>query len=188
MPIIVLHKSLDSQRHIVFICATDDFSGDAAARVPPMSSSEILSTPAYASWAALPMYFQMNVGDWRALSALCWAGEFPSKVHEHRSRDGCCQGHGGATTTGPDATYPPAICQNSGGGGVGGGGPAGGRGRGSCRGSGGGGVPAGGRGGVWPGVRGGVQPGVKGGGLGLGLRLGLALGLGLGLGLGPGLG
>ena len=25
--------------------------------------------------------------------------------------------HGGATTTGPDATYPPAICQNSGGGG-----------------------------------------------------------------------
>ena len=39
--------------------------------------------------------------------------------------------HGGATTTGPDATYPPAICQNSGGGGGGGrvgGGPAGGRG------------------------------------------------------------
>ena len=30
--------------------------------------------------------------------------------------------HGGATTTGPDATYPPAICQNSGGGGGGGGG------------------------------------------------------------------
>ena len=27
--------------------------------------------------------------------------------------------HGGATTTGPDATYPPAICQNSGGGGSG---------------------------------------------------------------------
>ena len=50
---------------------------------------------------------------------------------------------GGATTTGPDATYPPAICQNSGGGGGGG----------SCRGSGGG--------GVWPGVRGGVQPGVN---------------------------
>ena len=28
--------------------------------------------------------------------------------------------HGGATTTGPDATYPPAICQYSGGGGAGG--------------------------------------------------------------------
>ena len=27
-----------------------------------------------------------------------------------------CIHHGGATTTGPDATYPPAICQNSGGG------------------------------------------------------------------------
>ena len=48
--------------------------------------------------------------------------------------------HGGATTTGPDATYPPAICQNSGGGGGGGGG-------------------------VWPGVGGGVKPGVGGGGL-----------------------
>ena len=28
--------------------------------------------------------------------------------------------HGGATATGPDATYPPAICQNPGGGGGGG--------------------------------------------------------------------
>ena len=38
-----------------------------------------------------------------------------------------CPTHGGATTTGPDATYPPAICQNSGGGAeLGGGGPAGG--------------------------------------------------------------
>ena len=37
--------------------------------------------------------------------------------------------HRGATTTGPDATYPPAICQNSGGGGgrqLGGGGGGGG--------------------------------------------------------------
>ena len=42
---------------------------------------------------------------------------------------------GGATTTGPDATHPPTIFQNLGGGGC------------SCRGSGGG--------GVWPGVRGG---------------------------------
>ena len=107
--------------------------------------------------------------------------------------------HGGATTTGLDATHPPTIFQNSGGGGGGGGGaqlgggPAGGRGGGgSSRGVGGGGVPAGGReggvpaggrgGGVWPGVgggglargHGGVQPGVRGGGcLGLGLRLGL---------------
>ena len=34
--------------------------------------------------------------------------------------------HGGATTTGPDATHPPAICQNSGGGGGGAGGRSGG--------------------------------------------------------------
>ena len=55
-----------------------------------------------------------------------------------------CPRHGGATTTGPDATYPPAICQNSGGGGGGvggvrlgvGGGPTRGLGGGSCRGSG----------------------------------------------------
>ena len=56
--------------------------------------------------------------------------------------------HGGATTNGPDATTPPAICQNSGGvGGAIGGGPARGLGGGflpgvgggcSCRGSGGG--------------------------------------------------
>ena len=52
----------------------------------------------------------------------------------------------GATTTGPDATHPPAICQNSGGGHLGGG---------SSRGS----------GGVKPGVGGGVLPGVGGGGL-----------------------
>ena len=51
---------------------------------------------------------------------------------------------GGATTTGPDATQPPAICQNSGGA-VGGGGSSRGsgggssRGSGSCQGSGGGG-------------------------------------------------
>ena len=47
--------------------------------------------------------------------------------------------HGGVTTTGPDATHPPTIFQNSGGGGELGGGPAGGRG--------GGGAPPGGRGG-----------------------------------------
>ena len=35
-------------------------------------------------------------------------------------------GHGRVTTTGPDATHPPAICQNSGGGGSGGGGRLGG--------------------------------------------------------------
>ena len=56
-----------------------------------------------------------------------------------------CPCHGGATTTGPDATYPPAICQNSGGGGGGGGG--------------------GGQswGGVWPGVGGGGLAGSRGG-------------------------
>ena len=50
--------------------------------------------------------------------------------------------HEGATTTSPDATYPPAICQNSGGGGVqpgvGGGGSSRGSGGGASRGSGGG--------------------------------------------------
>ena len=56
---------------------------------------------------------------------------------------------GGATTTGPDATYPPAICQNSWGGGV-----QPGVGGGSCRGLG---------GGVWLGVRG-ASDGVRGGG------------------------
>ena len=73
-------------------------------------------------------------------------------------------GHGGATTTGPDATYPPAICQNSGGGGGGGGG------------------------GVLPGVWGGVLPGVGGGGGLAGGQGGVGWGerggwLGLGLGL-----
>ena len=72
------------------------------------------------------------------------------------SMSGAAWGHGGATTTGPDATYPPAICQNSRGGG---GQSWGGSGRGS-----GGGVPAGGRGGVKPGSGGGL-PGVGGGGL-----------------------
>ena len=79
----------------------------------------------------------------------------------------CCvqlQGNpGGATTTGPDATPPPAICQNLGGGGgaVGGG---------SSRGSGGssrgrgGGVFLPGVGGVLAGGQGGVQLGVRGGG------------------------
>ena len=61
-----------------------------------------------------------------------------------------CQGHGGATTTGPDATHPPTIFENLGGGG------------GSQPGVGGGGVPPGGRGGVWQGVGGGVWPGVMG--------------------------
>ena len=62
--------------------------------------------------------------------------------------------HGGVTTTGPDATHPPTIFQNSGGGELGGG---------SSRGSGGGGVPPGGRGGVFfPGSGGGVWPGVMG--------------------------
>ena len=66
-----------------------------------------------------------------------------------------CTG-GGATTTGPDATHPPTIFQNlGGGGGQLGGGPSGVRG---------GGVPPGGQGGVWPGGYGGVQPGVRGGG------------------------
>ena len=87
--------------------------------------------------------------------------------------------HGGATTTGPDATYPPAICQNSGGGGGGGGGQSWrgvrpgvgggvrlGVGGGSYQGS--GGVLPGVGGGVWPVVRG-ASDGVRGGGLGLGL-------------------
>ena len=82
----------------------------------------------------------------------------------------CTPPTGGATTTGPDATYPPAICQNWGGG-QSWGSLAGGRGR-ACRGSGGG--LAGGEGGVGWG---------EGGGLGLGLRLRLGLGLVLGLGL-----
>ena len=57
--------------------------------------------------------------------------------------------HRGATTTGPDATYPPAICQNSGGGGaeLGGGGPAGGQGGGVRPGVGGGGSSRGSGGG-----------------------------------------
>ena len=104
----------------------------------------------------------------------------------------CCDCYwtqGGATTTGPDAAYPPAICQNSGGRwrrvqpGVGGGVlPGVGGGGCSCRGSG---------GASWPGVRGGRLARGEGGGglgLGLGLRLGLGLALGLGLGLGSGLG
>ena len=78
--------------------------------------------------------------------------------------------HGGATKTGPDATYPPAICQNSGGGaelggvwpgvgggsgrGLGGGGKPG-VGGGACRGSGGG--LAGAQGGVGWGEGGGVR-------------------------------
>ena len=59
-----------------------------------------------------------------------------------RGGGGC---HGGATTTGPDATHPSTIFQNSGGGvqpGVGGGGSSQGSGGGSCQGS----------GRVWPGV------------------------------------
>ena len=65
--------------------------------------------------------------------------------------NGGCLKHGGATTTGPDATHPPTIFQNLGGGG--GEGQLGGRG-----------VPPGGWGGVWPGVRGGgVWQGVGGG-------------------------
>ena len=39
---------------------------------------------------------------------------------------------GGATTTGPDATYPPAICQNSGGQPGSGGGGVSGRGQGGA--------------------------------------------------------
>ena len=63
-------------------------------------------------------------------------------------------GHRGATTTGPDATRPPAIFQNSGGGAVGGGVQPG-VGGGFLLGSEGGGVflPGAG-GGVWPGVMG----------------------------------
>ena len=74
-------------------------------------------------------------------------------------------GHGGATTTGPDATYPPAICQNSGGGGGGGGGGQSG-------------------GGVWPGVGGGSYQG-SGGGSCRGSGGGLAGGQG-GVGWGEG--
>ena len=55
--------------------------------------------------------------------------------------------HGGATTTGPDATHPPTIFQNLRGGGAVGGG--------SNRGSGGGECLPGVGGGVWPGVWGG---------------------------------
>ena len=74
---------------------------------------------------------------------------------------------GGATTTGPDATYPPGICQNSGGGGGGGGGrvgggPAGGRGQAGGRRGGQAGGQAGGLGG------GGGQAGVKGASDGVG--------------------
>ena len=75
-------------------------------------------------------------------------------------------GHGGATTTGPDATPPPQLSVKTCGGGGGNAGgiqPVGGGG-GSCRGWGGG-VPAGGRGGgALAGGQGGVQPGVRGGG------------------------
>ena len=59
---------------------------------------------------------------------------------------------GGATTTGPDATYPPAICQNSGGGGAEFGGVRPGVGGGQ----------AGGRGEVLPGVGGGSGRGSRG--------------------------
>ena len=41
---------------------------------------------------------------------------------KHNVSPPSCPLHGGATTTGPDATRPPAICQNSGRGGGGGGG------------------------------------------------------------------
>ena len=54
--------------------------------------------------------------------------------------------HGGATTTGPDATYPQLSVKTRGGGRVGGGG-----------------VWPGVGGGVWPGVGGGVRLGVGGG-------------------------
>ena len=93
--------------------------------------------------------------------------------------------HGGATTTGPDATYPPAICQNSGGGGGGGrvgGGPAGGRGgpAGGGSGWGSGGGPTGGLGGSCRGSGGGLAGGQGGVGWGEGGGLGLGLGLRLG--------
>ena len=88
--------------------------------------------------------WQLAVGGWRLAAVDGW-----------QLATGGWWRHGGATTTGPDATYPPAIFQNSGGGGAElGGGPAGGRG-GSGWGS----------GGVLPGVWGGVLPGVGGGGL-----------------------
>ena len=76
---------------------------------------------------------------------------------------------GGATTTGPDATPPPAICENlegRGGGGQLGGGVQPGVGGGSSRGSGGGVKP--GSGGCLAGGQGGVQRGVRGGGGDLG--------------------
>ena len=70
--------------------------------------------------------------------------------------------HGGATTTGRDATYPPAICQNWGGGAELGGGSGRGSGGGSGRESGGG--PAGGwGGGSYQGLGGGSCQGSEGG-------------------------
>ena len=66
------------------------------------------------------------------------------------ARNGGCLKHGGATTTGPDATHPPTIFQNLGGG----------------RGSWGGGGFLPGVGGVWPGVRGGGGGGGLAGGRG----------------------
>ena len=85
--------------------------------------------------------------------------------------NGGCLKHGGATTTGPDATHPPTIFQNLGGGEgqLGGRGVPPGGGEGSGRGSGGGGVWQGVGGGGLAGGHGGIQPGVRGEGLGLGL-------------------
>ena len=60
--------------------------------------------------------------------------------------------HGGATITGPDATPPPAICQNLGGGG--------------CRAVGGGWLEGVGGGGRLEGLGGGRPEGVGGGGFG----------------------
>ena len=82
------------------------------------------------------------------------------------ARNGGCLKHGGATTTGPDATHPPTIFQNLGGGrgSWGGGGFLPGVGGGSGRGSGGGGSGKGSGGGL-AGGHGGIQPGGEGGGV-----------------------
>ena len=76
----------------------------------------------------------------------CWILPAPNMAHTLLTATHI---HGGATTTGPDATHPPAICQNSGGGGGGGGSWGG-----VQPGVGGGGQAGGRGGGGWPGVRG----------------------------------
>ena len=105
-------------------------------------------------------------GDFKKKTAR--SGEFDDRIPSHDSTRGTST-HGGATTTGPDATHPPSYLSKLVGGGQLGGGPAGGRGGGVLPGVGGGGVfvPGVGGGGLAGGQRG-VQPVRGGGGLGLG--------------------